>query len=108
MRILRSVIQILASPVLNTGQQFARNGVVITASHQVPFISWFSPPLMHLLSKVRVKPITPAANGLVAHHNATLRQEQVDIAKAEGQGEIQPDGILNDLRRETETFEEVL
>ena len=166
MRILRPIIQILASSVINTGQHLARNDIVTTQaiSHkntrttecgvknmrekafcrlgiasrlqqdiqdqtltvnrppqivpvsingykdliQVPFISRFPPPLTHLLGKVRSKSITPAANGLVAHDNSTLRQKQFDIAKAERQSEIQPDGILNDARRETEAFEEIL
>jgi hypothetical protein len=44
--------------------------------------------------------IHPAPNGLVGDHDATFRQQIFDVAKAQGEPEIQPDRLLDDLRWE--------
>ena len=44
--------------------------------------------------------VHPAPNGLVGYRDAALRQQIFDVAKTQGESEIEPDRVLNDLRRE--------
>jgi hypothetical protein len=44
--------------------------------------------------------VHPAPNGLVGDRDAALRQQIFDVAEAQGESEIEPDRVLNDLRRE--------
>lgn len=47
----------------------------------------------------------PAADGFVADVDAALGQQLLDIAKAQAEAEIQPDGMADHLRRETVALE---
>ena len=44
--------------------------------------------------------VDPAADRLVGDRDAALRQQIFDVAKAQGEPEIEPDRLLDDLRRE--------
>ena len=48
--------------------------------------------------------VHPAPNGLVGDHDAPLRQQIFDVAKAQCEPEIEPDRLLDDLRREPVPF----
>src|SRR5664279_2914137 len=48
--------------------------------------------------------VHPAPNGLVGDHDAALRQQIFDVAKAQCEPEIEPDRLLDDLRREPVPF----
>src|SRR5947209_12898448 len=43
--------------------------------------------------------LTP--NGLVRHRHSAFHQQILDVAQAEGEPEVKPDRLLNDLGRET-------
>jgi hypothetical protein len=45
--------------------------------------------------------VHPTPNCLVRNRNPAFRQQILDIAKAQSEPEIQPDRLLNDLRRES-------
>jgi ATP-dependent DNA ligase len=44
--------------------------------------------------------IHPASDCLVRNCNSALREQVLDVAKAEGEPEIEPDRLVNDLWRE--------
>ena len=41
--------------------------------------------------------VHPPPNGLVGNHNAPFRQQIFYVAEAEGEAEIEPDGLMDDL-----------
>jgi hypothetical protein len=41
--------------------------------------------------------VYPASNGLVGDRNAALCQQVFDVAQAQGEPEVEPDRLLNDL-----------
>src|SRR5271166_5076358 len=45
--------------------------------------------------------VHPTPNGLVRHPHSAFRQQILDVAQAEGEPEVKPDRLLNDLGRET-------
>jgi hypothetical protein len=45
--------------------------------------------------------VYPAPNGLVGHHNAAFCKQVFDVAKAQGEPQVEPDCLLNDLGRES-------
>src|SRR5271166_3098701 len=45
--------------------------------------------------------VHPTPNSLVRHRHSTFRQQILDVAQAEGEQEVKPDRLLNDLVRET-------
>jgi hypothetical protein len=44
--------------------------------------------------------IHPAPNGFVGDRDAAFRQQIFDVAEAQGEPEIEPDRLMNDLWRE--------
>src|SRR6267154_4995444 len=48
----------------------------------------------------RPEMIHPASDCLVRNCNSALREQVLDVAKAEGEPEIEPDRMVNDLWRE--------
>ena len=40
-------------------------------------------------------------NALVRHHDAALRQDQLDVPQAEAEDVIQPDRVADDVRRKS-------
>src|SRR5271166_5702184 len=45
--------------------------------------------------------VPPTPNGLVRHRHSALRQQILDVTQAEGEPEVEPYCLVNDLRRET-------
>src|SRR5208337_632181 len=45
--------------------------------------------------------VHPTPNGLVGHRHSALRQQILDVTQAEGEPEIEPYCLVNDLGRET-------
>ena len=45
------------------------------------------------------KMIDPSSDGFIGHGDPALSQEIFDVAKAQREADIQPDGLLNDHRR---------
>src|SRR5271166_4940706 len=45
--------------------------------------------------------VHPTPNGFVTHRHSTLRQQIFDVAQAQGEPEVKPYRLLNDLGRET-------
>jgi hypothetical protein len=48
----------------------------------------------------RSEMIPPASDYLVRNHNSALGEQILDVTKAEREPEIEPDRLVNDLRRE--------
>jgi hypothetical protein len=44
--------------------------------------------------------IHPTAHGFVENRDPTLGQQILDVTKADGEPEIEPDRVINDFRRE--------
>ena len=49
----------------------------------------------------RSEMVHPTPNRLVGHRHSAFRQQIFDVAQAEGEPEVKPYRLLNDLRRET-------
>src|SRR5271166_6550276 len=45
--------------------------------------------------------VHPTPNGLVGHRHSALRQQILDVTQAEGEPEVEPYCLVNDLGRET-------
>src|SRR5208283_2994506 len=45
--------------------------------------------------------VHPTPHGLVGHRQSALRQQILDVTQAEGEPEVEPYCLVNDLRRET-------
>src|SRR5208337_1010112 len=45
--------------------------------------------------------VHPTPNGLVRHRHSALRQQILDVTQAEGEPEVKPYRLLNDLGRES-------
>src|ERR1700676_2338701 len=45
--------------------------------------------------------VHPTPNGLVRHRHSAFRQQIFDVTQAEGEPEVEPYRLVNDLRRET-------
>src|SRR5208337_3973375 len=45
--------------------------------------------------------VHPTPNGLVGHRHSALRQQILDVTQAEGEPEVEPCCLVNDLGRET-------
>jgi hypothetical protein len=67
---------------------------------EVPGPAWLGAALAQVRCDHRPEMIHPAPNGLVRNHNPALSQQVLHIAKAEREPKIQPDRLLDDLRRE--------
>src|ERR1700746_624506 len=48
----------------------------------------------------RPEMIHPASDCFVRNHDSALREQILDVTKAEGEPKIEPDRLVNDLRRE--------
>src|SRR5260370_40648231 len=49
----------------------------------------------------RTEMVHPTPNGLVRHRHSAFRQQIFDVTQAEGEPEVEPYRLVNDLRRET-------
>jgi hypothetical protein len=68
---------------------------------QVPDVSPTTLPAPKVLGVVEPELLTPLANGLMGHDDSPLCQEVLDIAEAQTESMIQPDGVTDDLRWES-------
>ena len=68
---------------------------------QVPRVAQASLPLLQDTSVLRTEPLTPLPNRLVGHGDAPLSEEIFGIAEAQSETMVQPDGMTDDLRRES-------
>jgi hypothetical protein len=56
-------------------------------------------PFAQVCCDHRPEMIHPASNRLIRHRDASLRQQIFDVAEAQCEPKIEPDRLLNDLRR---------
>jgi hypothetical protein len=66
---------------------------------QVPRISGLRPALVQSSGEVGTEFRAPQSNALVGHCDAALGENQLDVAQAEAEYMIQPNGLADDLRR---------
>jgi hypothetical protein len=64
---------------------------------EVPDVAWPRPALAQLGREISPEAETPAADALVADDNALLGQDQLDVAQAQAEQVVEPDGVLDDL-----------
>jgi hypothetical protein len=67
---------------------------------QKPFVTGFWPLPLEGLGVGPSEAQAPLADGLVADHDASRREDQFDFAQAEAEAVIQPDGLIDDFSRE--------
>jgi hypothetical protein len=72
---------------------------------QMPAARWLGPGSPQILSEVATKFQTPTSDGLVANVDPALGQHLLDIAKAQGEPEIKPNRLADDVRRKPVPFE---
>jgi hypothetical protein len=61
---------------------------------------WFRAALAEMRGDHRPEMVHPASDGLVRDRDPTLRQQILDVAKAQREPEIEPNRLMDDLRRE--------
>jgi hypothetical protein len=66
------------------------------------------PPLPQHIGEDPAKAQAPLADALVADGDPTRRQDQLNIAQAQTEAVIEPDGMLDDLAREAEAAIRIL
>jgi hypothetical protein len=64
---------------------------------EVPDVAWPRPALAQLGGEISPEAETPAADALVADDNTPLGQDQLDVAQAQAEQVVEPDGVLDDL-----------
>jgi hypothetical protein len=91
---------------------------LINSTPEIPLLSSdLHEQLVNMLSIAQLGPLSsqgsgvlgselqaPEANGFVSNNNATLGQDVLNVAKAQCESVVQPDGASNDLGRETVAF----
>jgi hypothetical protein len=77
---------------------------VTTPKHliQKPLAAGFRPPPLESLGVSSSEAQAPLADGLVADHAASRRQDQLDFAQAEAEAVLQPDRLIDDVGRKAE------
>src|SRR3954453_720581 len=78
--------------------------MLLAADHQahfveVPLVSRAGQLAADLVGEALAELARPLPHGLVAHVNAAGRQHLFDHAQAQGEAEIEPDGVADDLAR---------
>jgi hypothetical protein len=66
---------------------------------QVPGVSRLRPSSAQPRGELSAELQAPMPNAFVGHHDAALRQDQLDVAQTEAEDVIEPDGVADDLRR---------
>jgi hypothetical protein len=68
---------------------------------QVPFVTgpWSAPT--EIVCEARAKLQTPPPDALIRNKDAALRQEQLDISKAQAEYVVEPDRVADQLRWKT-------
>jgi hypothetical protein len=65
---------------------------------EVPLVAEAWPPAAQLLGVGLPELAAPLADALLGHRHPALGQELFDVAVAEGEAEVEPDGVADDLR----------
>src|SRR3984893_16487601 len=68
----------------------------------VPLVARLWPAPLQRIGENPAEAQTPLADALVADHDPTRRQDQLNITQAQTEAVIEPDGMLDDLAREAE------
>src|SRR3984893_1656250 len=68
----------------------------------VPLVARLWPAPLQRIGEDPAEAQTPLADALVADHDPTRRQDQLNITQAQTEAVIEPDGMLDDLAREAE------
>jgi hypothetical protein len=69
---------------------------------QVPFVARPWPTPLQSIGKQPTEAQAPLADALIADHDASGRQDQLDVTQAEAEAILQPDRMLDDLDRVSE------
>ena len=64
---------------------------------QMPDVARLRPASAEPLGELRAELSAPAADALVRHRYAPLRQDELDVAQAQAEHVVQPDGVADDL-----------
>jgi len=64
---------------------------------KVPLVTGLWTTAAQAIGKALAELLAPAPNGLIGDNDATLRQQEFNISKAEAERVIQPDGMADDL-----------
>jgi hypothetical protein len=68
---------------------------------QIPFVTGPGSAPTKIVREARPKLQTPPPDTLIGNNDAALRQEQLDILKAQAEYVIEPDRVANQLRWKT-------
>jgi hypothetical protein len=74
----------------------------------VPLVAGLWLPLPQHIGEDPAKAQAPLADALVANDDPTRRQDQLNIAQAQTEAVIEPDGMLDDVAREAEAAMRIL
>src|SRR3954452_21541464 len=69
---------------------------------QVPLVTRPRPPLLERVGERPPEAQGPSADALVAHDDAALGQDRLDLAQAQAEAVVEPHGVADDLGREAE------
>src|SRR3954471_1767883 len=69
---------------------------------QVPLVAWAGTALLERAGERPPEPQARGAYALVAHDDAALGQDRLDLAQAQAEAVVEPDGVGDDLGREAE------
>jgi hypothetical protein len=71
---------------------------------EVPFVAGLRTTATELVRILLPKLPTPLSDRLVRHDDPALGQQLFHIAKIQGEAEVEPDGMSDDVLRKTKTF----
>jgi hypothetical protein len=98
-RVFGPVVTSSASDVFDFHSEIAQRGDEHLIKMPASVCGWMRFPELSGIGDA--KRYGPAANSFIGDIHATLRQQILDIPKAQRKSEIQPDGMLDDLGRKT-------
>src|SRR4051812_694368 len=71
---------------------------------QVPLVARPWPTPLERVGEGSPEPETPGADALVAHYDAALGQDRLDVAQAQAEAVVEPHRVADDLGREAEAM----
>jgi hypothetical protein len=74
---------------------------------QMPLVAWPGTPMPQLIRILLAELPAPLPDRLIRDDHAADEQELFHIAMAQGEAEVQPDGVADDLTREPVVFIEI-
>ena len=63
----------------------------------MPFVAWPRPAPLERVGEGSSKAQAPGADALVAHDDAALGQDRLDVAQAQAEAMVEPHGVGDDL-----------